>query len=98
SLGNSILKSTSVTATVFGALGAVLGAELVGAVVVARPVLGFVVVAGGGGGGGDAAAPVVPPSARLSLGSRPKKKTANIIPTNSVTVRVRKAGRPRRPG
>jgi len=39
-----------------------------------------------------------PSAAWLSLVSRPKKKTANIIPTNRVTESVRKAGRPRFPG
>ena len=38
-----------------------------------------------------------PSAAWLSL-SRPKKKTANIIPTKRVAERVRKTGRPRFPG
>jgi hypothetical protein len=33
-----------------------------------------------------------------AFGSRPKKKTANIIPAKSATVSVRNAGNPRRPG
>ena len=59
------------------------------------------VVVGGGGVAvdtGRVSPAVEPASAWLSLGSRPKKKTANIIPTNRATDKVRKAGSPRLPG
>src|SRR5204862_8363797 len=65
-------------------------------VVVGAVVVLWVVAAGGGGGGGWAV--VATSAAWPSLGSRPKKKTANIIPTKSAAVSVRNAGRPRRPG
>ena len=87
------------TGTLFGAVGAVVGTDAAGVVVVLSVVDGALV--GGGGGaaveaGGVSAAE--PASARLSLGSRPKKKTANIIPTKSATLNVKKAGSPRLPG
>src|SRR5947199_2300384 len=99
-LGSSILNSDSLTGTLFGAVGAVVETDPPG-VVPERCVVEGVVVGGGGGAAveaGGASAPVDPPSARPSLGSRPKKKTANIIPTKSAAVSRRDAGTPRLPG
>jgi hypothetical protein len=93
------LNSTSVTAIGFGAVGAVVGTDAAGAVVVLSveealvEVEGVVVSAGV-----DVDVAFDPSAAWLSLVSRPKKKTANIIPTNRVAERVKNAGRPRFPG
>src|SRR5262249_20728661 len=95
-----ILNSDSATGMSLGAAGAwvcvvVAGAVVVvaDAVVVLAVVVGAVVV-----GAVSVGAAFDPSAAWLSLGSRPKKKTANIIPTNRATDTVRKAGRPRLPG
>src|SRR5438874_6672870 len=79
-LGNSILNSDSLTGTLLGVVGAVVGADVDDAVLVVCVDEGAVVGGGAGGAGveagGPPSAPVEPPSARPSLGSRPKKKTA----------------------
>jgi len=97
-LGSSILNSTSVTGTLFGAVGAAVGTDAAGAVVVlfvgeGAAVEGAVVCVGV-----VVDAAFDPSAAWLSLVSRPKKKTANIIPTKRVAEKVRKTGRPRFPG
>ena len=99
-LGSSILNSDSLTGTLLGVVGAVVGADVDDAVLVVCVDEGAVVGGAGGAGveAGGPSAPVEPPSARPSLGSRPKKKTANIIPTKRAAVSVRKAGSPRFPG
>jgi hypothetical protein len=95
-LGSAIFHSVSETDTLLDVAFALVVVVDV-AVLVVFVVVGAVVAAGGGGGGEGwvvfAAAAACP-----SLGSRPKKNTANIIPTKSAAVSVRKAGRPRRPG
>src|SRR3954453_20740759 len=85
-LGSSILNSDSVTGTLFGAPCPAPDTDVEGVVAVLFGVEGVVV----GGGGvavdrGRVSPAVEPASAWLSLGSRPKKKTANIIPTNRAT-------------
>src|SRR5437764_1922493 len=100
--GSAILNSVSVTVTFCGAFGGgavacfrvVVALVEVACVVEAVEVCVSEVV--------DAAcvvsAAVEPAAAFPSAGSRPKKKTADIIPRKSATLTVRNAGRPRRPG
>src|SRR5262249_7049372 len=94
-LGSAIFHSVSETDTLFDVAFALVVVDA--AVLVAFVVVGAVVAAGGGGGG-DVWVVFAAAAACPSLGSRPKKNTANIIPTKSAAVSVRKAGRPRRPG